>query len=335
VDPWTAIDRSTIWPYVDGQPAEFSYARDGHPTGAAAEAALGALEGGHALLFASGMAAATGSLLGLLGQGQTVALARDAYYGVGKLVDDLGRWGLGRVDFDQTGAAPDGVDLVWLEAPSNPFLSFPDLAAAAAHAAPVIVDSTAATPVHLRPLEHGADFVLHSATKFLGGHHDLLLGAVVCRRPEDHERLLDFRTRTGAVATPDAAALLLRSIETLRLRVERQSASALELARRLAEHPDVERVRYPGLEPDPLAARYMEGGFGALLSFDVRGDVTAVERSVLLIANATSLGGVRSTLESRRRWEGERVPEGLLRLSVGLEDVDALWADLEQALGKA
>ena len=332
VDPWTAIDRSTIWSYADGQPGEFSYARDGHPTGAAAEAALGELEGGHALLFASGMAAAAGSLLGLLGQGQTVALAQDAYYGVGKLIDDLGRWGLGRADFDQTGSAPDEVDLVWLEAPSNPFLTFPDLGAAAAHGAPVIVDSTAATPVHLRPLEHGADFVLHSATKFLGGHHDLLLGVVVCRREEDHAQLLDFRTRTGAIATPDAAALLLRSLETLELRVKRQSASALELARRLAEHSGVELVRYPGLEPDLLAARYMDGGFGALLSFDVRGDALAVERSVSLIANATSLGGVRSTIESRRRWEGERVPEGLLRLSVGLEDPDALWADLEQAL---
>ena len=174
----------------------------------------------------------------------------------------------------------------------------------------MLVDATAATPIHLRPLEHGADFVLHSATKFLGGHHDLLLGVLVCRRREDHERLLEFRTRTGAIATPDAAALLLRSLETLRVRVERQSATALELARRLAEHPAVELVRYPGLEPDPLAARFMDGGFGALLSFDVRGDAQAVERSVALIANATSLGGVRSTIESRRRWEGERVPEG-------------------------
>jgi len=332
VDPWTAIDRSTIWSYVDGQPGEFSYARDGHPTGAAAEAALGELEGGHALLFASGLAASACVLLGLLRQGQTVALARDAYYGVGVLVGDLGRWGLARIDFDQTGAPPAGTDLVWVEAPSNPLLTFPDLAAATSGAAPVIVDATAATPVHLRSLEHGADFVLHSATKFLGGHHDLLLGVIVCRREEDHERLLEFRTRTGAIATPDAAALLLRSLQTLELRVERQSASALELARRLAEHPAVEVVRYPGLLPDPLAARYMEGGFGGLLSFDVRGDALAVERSVSLIANATSLGGVRSTIESRRRWEGERVPEGLLRLSVGLEDVDALWADLEQAL---
>ena len=335
MDPWTAVDRSTIWSYEGGQPREHSYVRDGHPTGEAAEAALGELDGGHALLFASGMAAAAAALLGLLRQGQKVAIANDAYYGVEVLLRDLERWGLSSVEFDQTGAPPDGADLVWLEAPSNPFLTFPDFDAAAAGPAPVLVDATAATPVHTRPLEHGADFVLHSATKFLGGHHDLLLGVLVCRREEDHERLLEFRTRTGAIATPDAAALLLRSLETLRVRVERQSATALELARRLAEHPAVELVRYPGLEPDPLAARYMEGGFGALLSFDVRGDAQAVESSVALIANATSLGGVRSTLESRRRWEGERVPEALLRLSVGLEDVDELWHDLEQALRRA
>jgi cystathionine gamma-synthase len=329
------VDRSTIWPYADGTPREFSYVRDGHPTGVAAEEALGALDGGHALLYASGLAAATGVLLGLLRQGQTVALAADAYYGVELLIRDLERWGLVYTEFDQTAAPPAGADLVWLEAPSNPFLTFPDLDAAAAHAAPVIVDATAATPAHLRPLEHGADFVLHSATKYLGGHHDLLLGVVVCKRKEDHQRLLEFRTRTGAIATPDAAALLLRSLETLRVRVERQSATSLELARRLAEHPAVERVRYPGLGPDPLAARYMDGGFGGLLSFDVRGDAQAVERSVSLITNATSLGGVRSTIESRRRWEGERVPESLLRLSVGLEDVEELWADLEQALARA
>jgi len=136
----------------------------------------------------------------------------------------------------------------------------------------------------------------------------------------------------GAMPTPEAAAWLWGGPETLRVRVERQSASALGLARRLADHPAVALVRYPGLEPDPLAERYMEGGFGALLSFDVHGDAVAVESSTTLIANATSLGGVRSTIESRRRWEGERVPEGLLRLGVGLEDVDAAWADLGPAL---
>ncbi len=332
---WTAIDRSTIWPYADGEPKDFSYARDAHPTGEAAEQALGALEGGRALLFASGMAAAAAALLGLLRQGETVAIAADAYYGVGLLIRDLERWGLTCTEFDQTAAPPAKADLVWLEAPSNPFLTFPDLDAAAAHPARVLVDATAATPIHLRPLQRGADVVLHSATKYLGGHHDLLLGVLVCRREEDHEQLLVFRKRTGAIATPDAAALLLRSLETLRVRVERQSATALDLARRLEGHPAVERVRYPGLGPDPLAARYMDGGYGGLLSFDVRGDAVAVETSVSVITNATSLGGVRSSIESRRRWEGERVPEGLLRLSVGLEDAEELWADLEQALANA
>jgi hypothetical protein len=144
VDPWTVIDRSTIWSYVEGRPGEFSYAREGHPTGEAAEAALGTLDGGHALLFSSGLAAAAGVLLGLLRRGQTVALAGDAYYGVGVLVDDLARWGLARVDFDQTLEPPVGADLVWVEAPSNPLLTFPDLGAATAQAAPVIVDATAA-----------------------------------------------------------------------------------------------------------------------------------------------------------------------------------------------
>ena len=137
------------------------------------------------------------------------------------------------------------------------------------------------------------------------------------------------------IASPDAAWLLLRSLETLALRVERQSTTAHQLARRLSEHDAVELVRYPGLGPDPRAARYMQGGFGGMLSFDVRGDAVQVETATQVIRNATSLGGVRSTLESRRRWEGERVPEGLIRLSVGLEDVDELWADLEQALAKA
>jgi cystathionine gamma-synthase len=224
------------------------------------------------------------------------------------------------VEFDQTGPPPDGVDLVWLEAPSNPFLTMPDLEAAAAHRARVVVDSTAATPVYLRPLEHGADFALHSATKFLGGHHDVLLGAVVCGSAEDADRLRDFRGRAGIVAAPDPCWLLSRSLKTLRVRMERHTASATELAGRLRAHPAVEVVRYPG--------------FGGLLSFDVVNGQAArrVETSLRRIKNATSLGGVESVLESRTRWEGDRVPPGLLRLSVGLEDVDELWADLEQAL---
>jgi cystathionine gamma-synthase len=194
----------------------------------------------------------------------------------------------------------------------------PDLDAAARHPAPVLVDATAATPIHLRPLEHGADLVLHSATKYLAGHSDVLLGAVVCRDEPTAARLKEFRTRSGIVAAPDAAWLLLRGLKTLEMRVRRQTETAAELARRLGAHPAVERVRYPG--------------FGGLMSFDVAGDPRQVETSTRRIKNATSLGGVESTMESRHRWEGDRVPKNLLRLSVGLEDVEELWADLEQAL---
>src|SRR5215211_600611 len=315
------LDRSTIWPYEDGEPGEFYYQRYGHPAGVEAERALGELEGGQALLFPSGSGAITALLLALLEPGKTVALTQDAYYGTPVLMKMLGRWGLQVVEFDQTGSPPEGADLVWVEAPSNPLLSMPDMEAAAAHPAPLVVDSTAATPVHLRPLELGADFVLHSATKFLGGHHDVLLGAVVSKAPEYHERLLEFRTRSGIVASPDAAWLLVRSLKTLRVRMGRITANAQEVARRLEAHSAVERVRYPG--------------FGGLMSFDVAGGGEAarrVETSTRLIKNATSLGGVNSVLETRARWEGGRVPDNLVRLSVGLEEVDELWADLEQAL---
>jgi cystathionine gamma-synthase len=163
--------------------------------------------------------------------------------------------------------------------------------------------------------------VLHSATKFLGGHHDVLLGAVVCRSDDAYERLKTLRGRLGIVAAPDPAALLSRSLETLEVRMERHTANATEIARRLDAHPKIERVRYPG--------------FGGLMSFDVAGgaeEAQRVETSVRKIKNATSLGGTRSVLETRARWEGDRVPENLVRLSVGLEPVDEIWADLEQAL---
>ena len=328
------LDRSTTFAYEDGQVGPFYYQRYAHPVGEEAERLLGELDGGHALLFPSGAGATTALVLSLLRPGATIALAAGGYYGTGVTFRQLERWGLRVVEFDQTGPPPDGVDLVWLEAPSNPFLTVPDLEAAAAHPAPVVVDATASTPILLRPLEHGADFVLHSATKFLTGHSDALLGVVVCADEGAAAQLLELRGRTGIVAAPDPAWLLLRGLKTLALRVRHQSESALQLARRLADHPKVEVVRYPGLG-DPRAARYMEGGFGGLLSFDVAGDAAALERSLRVIVNATSLGGVESLLESRFRWEGERVPRNLLRLSVGLEHVEDLWADLEQALDSA
>jgi cystathionine gamma-synthase len=309
-----------LWPYEQGEPGAYYYARYAHPIVAEAESRLGALDGGDAVLFPSGTGAATALVLALMQPGDTVALAAGAYWGTGKLFEALGRWGLRYVEFDQTGPPPDGVQLVWLEAPSNPFLTMPDLEAAAAHPAPVVVDSTVATPIGLRPLEHGADYALHSATKYLGGHDDVLLGAVVCRDATELRRL---RGLTGISPAAEPAALLLRSLRTLDVRVQRQVATAAVLAERLREHPKVEIVRYPGL--------------GSLVSFDVAdGDAARrVETATRVALNATSLGSVRSLIESRHKWEGERCPPGLLRLSVGLEDPEVLWADLGQALDKA
>ena len=330
------LSRATTYDRAEGA---YVYQRNASPTVEEAERLVGELEGGGALLFPSGMGAVTSVLMGLLDPGARVAFPHDAYYGVAVLLQtELARWGLELVSFDQTGTAPEGVDVVWLETPSNPLLSFPDLdaqvEAARAAGARVVVDSTAATPVLLRPLEHGADVVVHSATKYLAGHSDTLLGAAVCREPADRDRILEFRTRTGIVAAPDAAWLLLRGLRTLAVRVERQSATALELARRLQAHTAVERVFYPGLG-DETAARYLDGGFGGLLSFLAAGGADAaarVEQQVRVIRNATSLGGVETVLETRRRYEGERVPESLVRLAVGLEDVDDLWDDLRRAL---
>jgi cystathionine gamma-synthase len=316
-----SLDRSTIWPYDErGEPRDFYYSRYSSPTVAEAEAALGVLDGGEAVLFPSGSGATTALVLSLLEPGDTIALAAGAYFGTGVTFQALAKWGLRHVEFDQTGPPPEGVQLVWLEAPSNPFLTMPDLEAAIAHPARVVVDSTVATPVNLRPLERGADFALHSATKYLAGHDDALLGAVVGR---DVEELRTFRSRTGISPAADPAWLLLRGLKTLELRVRRQTETATAIAERLRSHPKVLEVRYPGIS--------------GLLSFDVAdGDAARrVETALELVVNATSLGGVTSVLESRHRWEGDRVPAGLLRFSAGLEDADALWADLARALDAA
>jgi cystathionine gamma-synthase len=198
----------------------------------------------------------------------------------------------------------------------------PDFASAATHPARVVCDATAATPLHVRPLDLGCDIVVHSATKYLAGHDDALAGVVVCKHASDAARLLEFRSRTGPVPAADTAWLLLRGLQTLELRMARQTESARLIAERLRSHAAVLTVRYPG--------------FGGLLSFDVADADAArqVETSTRQIANMTSLGGVTSRIEARARWEGDRVPAGLLRLSVGVEDPTELWADLEQALDR-
>jgi cystathionine gamma-synthase len=314
------LDRSATSPYGDGEPGRFSDARADHPTGVACEEALGGLDGGHALLYPSGMAAVTTVVLTMLRPGGTVALAEGAYYGHRTLLDHLAPWGVNVVEFDQTGRPPAEADLILVEAPANPLLTMPDLEAVAAHAAPVVCDATVASPLRLRPLDHGCDVALHSATKILAGHDDALAGVTVTRAEELRDRLHLTRRLAGIVASADTAWLVHRGLETLETRLDRQEATARILAERLAAHPAVETVRYPG--------------FSFLLSFDVADGATAgrLERGVETIINATSLGGTRSKLEARHRWEGDRIPPGLLRLSVGLENVEALWADLEHAL---
>ena len=314
------IDRGTVWPYdSSGEPGAFIYQRYAHPTGAEAERALGELEGGDALLYASGTSAVTACVLAFCRPGTKVALAEGAYFGTGVTLAQFEPWGLQVTEYDQTGAPPGDADVIWVEAPANPVLTQPDWEAVRAHRALVICDATLSTPVFLRALDVGADVALHSATKYLTGHHDAMLGATVTRAPEQTRRLYETRMRLGLAASPDSADALRRGLQTLEVRVRRQTETATELARLLEAHPAVSVVRYPGL--------------GGVISFDVAGDrARAVETSLRLIRNQTSLGGVESSLESRHRWEGDRIPQGLLRLSVGLEDVDPLWADLEQAL---
>ena len=317
------LDRSATWAYEDGEPGRFSYARDDHPTGVACEDALGALDGGHALLYPSGMGAVTTVVLTLLRPGATLALAEGSYYGHRKLLDHLAPWGVRLVEFDQTGPPPEGADLIFVEAPANPVLTMPDLEAAVAHPAPVVCDATVSSPLRLRPLDHGCDVVLHSATKVLAGHDDVLAGVTVTRDSELRDRLHTTRRLAGIVASADTAWLVLRGLRTLEVRLARQEATARILAERLGAHPAVGVVRYPG--------------FSFLISFDVAdGDAAGrVERAVRVAENATSLGGTRTKLEARHRWEGDRIPTGLLRLSVGLEDPEELWADLERALARA
>jgi cystathionine gamma-synthase len=318
------LDRSATWPYdADGEPGRYSYARAEQPNAVAVEAELGALDGGRALLFPAGMAAVTDVVLTMLPPGGTIALAEGSYYGHKQLFDHIRPWGVEVIEYDQTGPPPEHADLILVEAPSNPMLTMPDFEAAAAHTAPVVCDATLASPLRLRPLEHGCDVSLHSATKVLAGHDDLIAGVAVVKDDSLFERLHLTRRLTGLIASSDTAWLLQRGLKTFEVRFERMEASARYLAECLAAHPAVTTTRYPGI--------------GFLISFDVAdGDAARrVETGVEAIENATSLGGTRTKIESRHRWEGDRCPEGLLRLSVGVENPLELWADLEQALARA
>lgn len=328
---------------------EHWYSRlDGTNTIDALEEVIGALEGGTALVFGSGMAAVA-AVLSLVPAGGKIAAPTDCYHGVAGLLTEgaaAGRWDLHRIEPTDTAgwaAACDGADLVWLESPSNPLLEISDLPAicrSGGRTAIVGVDSTFATPLGQRPLELGADLAMHSVTKFMGGHSDLLAGAVVTRREDLATRLQGHRQLAGAVPGALEAFLALRGLRTLSVRLDRQQSNAGELARRLEAHPAVRRVRYPGLVTDPghtLAASFMDG-YGAVISFEVADDDTAaaVVEGMQIVTHATSLGGVESTAERRSGYPGStHLPPGLIRMSVGIEHVDDLWDDLARALAVA
>jgi cystathionine gamma-synthase len=317
--------------YVAG--GDLEYGRYGNPTWEAFEEALGALEGGRALSFASGMATVA-AVLDLVALGETVVAARHCYLGTLTHLANLEQRGLLNVvlvDIDDTdqvlAALTDEVALLWVESPTNPALEVADLPRLSAGArdagVTVVVDNTFATPMLQRPLDLGADLVVHSATKYISGHSDAVIGAVVTRDQQVFTALDEKRRTAGALPGTLEAWLALRGMRTLPLRVERAQANAQELVRRLAGHAAVSRVRYPG--------------FGGIVAIEVAGGAAAadlVTHAARLWVNATSLGGVHSSFERRRRWQGESrtIDESLIRLSVGIEDVEDLWADLAQAL---
>jgi len=336
--------------HLRGDPsgAEFTYGRYGNPTWSRYERALGELEGGDPVLFASGMAACSAILLTLLRPGDALVLPADCYMHVRGLArGHLSEWGVevtelptGRLSPE---ALPERLGLLWLETPSNPGLELCDVAALAAAAhergALVAVDNTFATPLGQRPLDLGADLSVTSVTKHLAGHADLLLGYAAAAEPELAERLRGWRRETGAIAGPFEAWLAHRSLATLELRLERGCANAMALAEALATRDDVHGLRYPGLPADPahqLAARQMRR-FGTVVSFDT-GSRERAERflaAAALVAESTSFGGTHTTAERRARWGGDRVPPGFIRLSAGCEDCAELVADVERALDAA
>jgi cystathionine gamma-synthase len=316
--------------YVAG--GDLEYGRYANPTWTGFQDALGELEGGRCLAFASGLAAVA-TVLDLVGQDGLVVAPRHAYLGCVMQLADLesrGRLKVSLVDIADTDAviaACADAALLWIESPTNPALDVADIKplAAAAHeaGASVVVDNTFATPLLQRPLDLGADIVVHSANKFLAGHSDVLLGALVTRDDQVYDVLKGRRDLIGAIPGTLESWLALRGLRTLHLRLERAQANAAELVRRLADHPAVSEVRYPG--------------FGAIVAIVLAEGAIAADlltHQTTLWVHATSLGGVESTFERRRRWKTEAatIPEGLVRMSVGIEDVDDLWADLVQAL---
>ncbi|MFI8367487.1 cystathionine gamma-lyase [Streptomyces sp. NPDC085466] len=339
--------------HLPGEPTgPYTYGRDENPTWTHLEQAVSTLEapgdsGVETVVFASGMAAISAVLLSQLATGDAVVLPADGYQALPLLHEQLRAYGI-EVRTAPTGGDAqldvlDGAKLLWIETPSNPGLDVCDVRrlVAAAHAggALVAVDNTLATPLGQRPLELGADFSVASDTKGMTGHGDILLGHVSCRDPRRAAEVRRWRKIVGAIPGPMEAWLAHRSLATLQLRIDRQCATALELARVLADHPDVTGLRHPGLPDDPshtVAARQMRR-FGSVISFELA-DRARAERfldELRLVDDATSFGGVRSSAERRGRWGGDAVAEGFIRFSVGAEDPEDLVADVLRALDEA
>lgn len=343
VPPWPASN------FVRGDGRAYSR-DDGTPGWEALEEIIGGLEGGSSLCFASGMAAIA-AIFEQLPTGSVIALPDDCYQGVVGLAEagqSRGRWTVRRLGVTDTAgwiAICGAADLIWLESPSNPLLTVADLEAICRaprkRGAILGVDSTFATPINQRPLALGADVAVQSVTKFIGGHSDLLGGAVTVREASLLAALRQTRDLAGATPGTLETFLAVRGVRTLALRLERAQHNAMVLAERLARHPSVTMTRYPGLASHPTheTARRQLKGFGSIISFDVRGDAPAADAvctGLRLIQHATSLGGVESTIERRAGIPGQgHLPPTLLRLSVGIEDVEDLWKDLDRALRDA
>ena len=327
------------------------YGRYGNETWSALEEAISVLEGGKTLLFSSGMAAIS-AVFSLLPEGAVIVAASNGYQGTTTLLKKLHESEKLKVRFvnlantDECLAAIPGAQMLYLESPLNPLLEVVDLpkiiAAGKSAGCGVAVDNTLATPLLQNPLALGADISIHSVTKYLSGHSDLILGSLSTNDQALYGRLEQSRRYGGAIAGPFEAWIALRGLRTFALRMQRSQENAMELATRLSKDSRISKVRYPGLATDSyhsLAKSFMKG-FGAMISFDVSASVEQVDLmcdSSKLITNATSLGGVESIWERRRRWatESATVPENLIRFSVGIENVDDLWADIQQALTAA
>jgi cystathionine gamma-synthase len=321
------------------------YGRYGNEAWSALEEAISVLEGGKTLIFSSGMAAIS-SVFSLLPQGAIIVAAENGYQGTTTMLKKMHEAKKLEVRFvnlpntDEVLKALPGAQMLYLESPTNPAIEVVDLpvviAAGKKAGSIVVVDSTLATPMVQNPLALGADIALHSVTKYLSGHSDILLGCVVTKDESIFERVEQARRYGGAIPGPFEAWIALRGLRTFALRMQRSQENAMELAKRLDKDPRVLKVRYPGLESDPYheRAKSFMKGFGAMISFEVKADIAQIDKmcnSSTLITNATSLGGVESIWERRRRWatESHTIPENLIRFSVGIENVDDLWSDIQ------